>query len=72
VLVVAGSEQGLREVRLHAEEAVTVTARAPQQDSLISDRAKPGDEVRVTVDGKGGDITLDCADPTGTCVLTLG
>jgi hypothetical protein len=72
VLEVAGSAQGLREVRLHAEDAVTVTARAPQRDSLISDEAKPGDDVRVTVDGKGADIALDCDDPTGTCVLTLG
>jgi hypothetical protein len=71
VLVVAGSEQRLRQVHLHAEDAVTVTARAPQQDTLVSDNAKPGDDVAVTVDGKGGDIALDCDDPSGVCVLTL-
>jgi hypothetical protein len=71
VLLVARGGDGLRQVRLYAHDAVTVTARAPQHGILMSDDAKPGDEVKVTVDATGGEIALDCDDPANTCVVTL-
>jgi hypothetical protein len=69
-LHVAASRQDLRQLRLHARDAVTVTARAPRGDSLVRDDVAAGTDVDITVDGRGGDVTLACADTT-TCVLTL-
>lgn len=69
-LHVAASRQDLRRLRLHARDAVTVTARAPHGDSPVRDDVAAGTDVDVTVDGRGGDVTFACADTT-TCVLTL-
>ena len=69
-LHVAGSRRDVRRLRLHARNAVTVVARAPRGDSPVRDDVAAGTDVDVTVDGRGGDVTLTCADTT-TCVLTL-
>ena len=68
---VAASDHGTRQLRLHAEDAVTVRARAPQGDTVVQSELDAGAEVKVTVDGKGGDLTLDCGGADSTCVVTL-
>lgn len=65
VTVAAGD--GTRSLKLHAENAVTVTAPVPNDDSTADHEAKAGEDVSVTVDADGADVVLRC----GSCVLTL-
>ena len=81
VLTVSASSRNLREVRLHVNDAVAISSRAPRRDTVVRNNVKAGDDVRVTVDGKGGDIALECGgadrtapsrDPAAPpCVVTL-
>lgn len=70
-LTVAKSDTRTRQAKLHADDAVTVTTRAPQGDDTISHDAEAGSDFSVTVDSKGADITFTCADTGDTCVVTL-
>jgi hypothetical protein len=72
VLTVAKSGKDLRQVKLHAKDAVSVTSRTPRGNDTATSDVKAGDDIKVSVDGKGGDITFNCADGSGaTCVVTL-
>jgi hypothetical protein len=68
---VARSGKDVRELKLHAQQALSITARAPHGDSAVTADVKAGDDVKVTVDGDGGDVVVNCGDPSGTCVATL-
>lgn len=70
-LTVAKSDDGTRQVELHAADAVSVASRAPQGKDTVSEDVKAGDDVTVTVDGDGGDIVITCADSKATCTVTL-
>jgi hypothetical protein len=67
---VAASHHDLRQLRLHTQDAVTVTARTPHRDAMVHHDVAAGADVSVTVDGTDGEITLACAGTT-TCLVTL-
>ena len=66
VKVAAG--KGTRSLKLHAVDAVSVTAPEPNDDSTAEHDAAAGEDISVTVDEGGADVVLRW----GTCVLTLG
>jgi hypothetical protein len=70
VLTVARSSRGTRRIRLHAVDAVTVNAPAPQGAGQVTADLKAGSDTSVTVDGSGARITLTCA-ATRPCSVTL-
>ncbi len=69
-LHVAAADQDVRQLRLHARDAVTVTAKAPRRDATVRDDVAAGTDVTVTVDAGAGDVVIACAGTT-TCVVTL-
>lgn len=69
-LHVAGSDEDTRQVALHAYDRIRVTARPPRGDGTASSTVDPGKDIKVTVDGDGGDIALECLD-SDTCTVTL-
>ena len=70
VLTVAGRSRGTRRIRLHAVDAVSVNAPAPQGAGQVTADLKAGADTSVTVDGSGARITLTCA-ATRPCTVTL-
>ncbi|HET6214421.1 MAG TPA: hypothetical protein VFE14_16265 [Micromonosporaceae bacterium] len=70
-LTVARSGKDVRQLVLHVQQAVSLDSRAPKGDKTATADVKAGDDIKITVDGDGGDITLHCGDPAGTCVVTL-
>ncbi len=68
VLAVASSDKDLREVVLRAEQPVQLRTRAPHDDTFLDKEIAAGDQVKVTVDSSGGDITLTC----DSCVVLVG
>jgi hypothetical protein len=70
-VTVARSGKDVRQLKLHAEQALSVTSRAPHDDSVVKADVKAGDDVTITVDSKGGDVIVDCGEPGGRCVATL-
>jgi hypothetical protein len=70
VLTVARSSRGTRRIRLHAVDAVSVNAPAPQGAGPVTADLKAGSDTSVTVDGSGARITLTCAGAR-PCTVTL-
>ncbi|GIH02133.1 hypothetical protein Rhe02_02000 [Rhizocola hellebori] len=68
VLTVASSDKDLREVVLRAQQPVRLHTRAPHDDSFLDKDLTAGEEVKVTVDSSGGDVTLTCS----SCVVLVG
>ena len=71
-LRVASSDRDLRVVRLRAEQPVTVAARLPRSERTGTAEVAAGDETSVAVDGRGGDIRLDCPDSCTVTILSGG
>ncbi len=69
-LRVAAANQDVRQLRLHARDAVTVEAKAPRRDVTVRDDVAAGTDVTVSVDAGGGDVVVACAGTT-SCVVTL-
>jgi hypothetical protein len=69
-LHVAAGNQDVRQLRLHARDAVTVTAKAPKRDATVHKDVAAGADVSVAVDAGGGDVVITCAGTT-SCVVTL-
>jgi hypothetical protein len=72
MLTVAKSSTRTRQVKLHANDAVTVTSRAPNGSQAITATVKAGADVTVTVDASGSDIEISCTTSGSNCVATLG
>ena len=70
-LAVAKSDDGTRQVKLHAANAVSVATRAPHGKDNISQDVDGNSDITVTVDGDGGGILITCADSKATCTVTL-
>jgi hypothetical protein len=70
VLDVAKSSRGTRRVRLRADQAVSVTAPAPQGAGTVTADVKAGADTSVTVDGSGARITLACPS-ANPCTVRL-
>jgi hypothetical protein len=70
VLTVARSSRGTRQIRLHAVDAISVNAPAPQGAGPVTADVKAGSDMSVTVDGSGARITLTCA-AARPCTVTL-
>jgi hypothetical protein len=70
-LHVASAGQDVRRLRLHAQDAVTVTAKAPKREDTVRDDVAAGTDATVTVDSGGGDVVVACTGTTTTCVVTL-
>lgn len=68
VLSVAPSDKDIREVRLHAEDAVRISVRAPHDDEILDEDVEAGEDLNVAVDGDGVEITLTC----GECTIVVG
>jgi hypothetical protein len=71
-LRIAPSERDLRVVRLRTDRPATVIARLPRSDSTGTADVAAGDETSVAVDGRGGEIRLDCRDPCTVTILSGG
>ncbi len=70
-LAVAKSSTKTRQVKLHVTDALTIDTRSPNSDNTISQDAKAGSDISVTVDDKGTNILFTCADSSNDCVVTL-
>jgi len=68
VITVKPSDKDLRELVLKPDAPVHLTTRAPHDDSSLDNDLKPGEVVKVAVDGKGADITLACQK----CTIVVG
>ena len=68
VLTVAASDKDLREVVLRAQQPVHMRTRAPHDDAVLEKDLAAGEEVKVTVDSSGADVTLTCS----SCVVLVG
>lgn len=71
VLRVRESGEDLRNVVLTAVDPVRLTTRAPHDDSVLDDDVDAGEQVKVAVDDRGGDISISCAGGK-TCVVKVG
>jgi hypothetical protein len=67
--VAAGSDD-VRKVKLTAQAPVTVTAKAPGQDTTGTRDVAAGDELDVAVDQNANDIEIKC-DAAQACVVEL-
>ncbi|HKD97887.1 MAG TPA: hypothetical protein VKB69_09825 [Micromonosporaceae bacterium] len=70
-MTVAKSDDGTRQIKLHADDAVSVGSRAAQSKDTITQDVNAGDDVTVTVDGDGGGVIFTCKDSKATCTVTL-
>jgi hypothetical protein len=68
VLTVASSDKDLREVVLRPQQPVHLQTRAPHDDALLEKDLQAGDEIKVTVDSSGVDVSLTCS----SCVVLIG
>ena len=68
VLTVASSDKDLREVILRPQEPVHLQTRAPHDDALLEKDLQAGEEIKVTVDSSGVDVSLTCS----SCVVLIG
>jgi hypothetical protein len=69
-LTVKQHRGGLRTLRLHAVDEVTVTAPVPQRDFTATDTVRVDEELKVAVDAEGAEITVACAS-TPNCAVVL-
>ncbi|MGH3491042.1 MAG: hypothetical protein ACRDP8_24400 [Actinopolymorphaceae bacterium] len=69
-LWVVPSGAKLRLVRLHVDDPIAVSSRAPESEFEVEDDVDDGEDVAVAVDGKRVPIRLDCGFGR-TCVLTV-
>jgi hypothetical protein len=68
VLTVAASDKDLRDVVLRPQQPVRLRTRAPHDDAFLEKDLAAGEEVRVSVDSSGTDVTLTCS----SCVVLVG
>ena len=62
---------GTRRMRLHTDDALSVTSRPPGQHQDATSHIDAGKDVDVTVDADGGDVGLVCPSPGATCTARL-
>ena len=69
VLRVAKGDKDLRQLKLRAHGAVTVEAPVPRGDGTATKKLADGEDLTVSVNSDGADITLTCG--ANACAIEL-
>lgn len=70
-LDVASGGTGLRNLILTSNKDMKMSSRVPRKDFTVSDDVKPGKEVKVAIDERGGAVQLTCV-ALPPCLVTRG